>query len=174
MQLEQFTPTVSTSPEQIKESFLDWLTGYEAGTLEPDGPRLREEASARRSAASSASGGAAAKPKAELSEEEAAAKRSQKAAKAAATRAANKAAKAAKAAEAAPEAAPEAEPELGEDEEAVDEYMWMGDIGKGKKAYNRIDHGGKAYIYTTDGDYLGAWDEKAKTMDKTVKDLKEA
>jgi hypothetical protein len=171
-QLEQFTPTVSPSPEQIKEAFQDWLTAYEAGTLEPDGPRLREEASARRSAASSASGGKAAKPKAELSEEEAAAKRSQKAAKAAATRAANKAAKAA--AEAEPEAAPEAEAELGEDEEAVDEYMWMGDIGKGKKAYNRIDHGGKAYIYTTDGDYLGAWDEKAKTMDKTVKDLKEA
>jgi hypothetical protein len=167
-QLNQFSPTSAPSSDQIKEAFQDWLTAYEAGTLEPDGPRLREEASARRSAASSASGGAAAKPKAELSEEEAAAKRSQKAAKAAATRAANKAAKAAATAE--PAAAAEAEPA---GEEMVEEYEWMGDVGKGSKAYMRIDYGGKAYIYTADGDYLGVWDDKAKVMDRTVKDIKE-
>jgi len=162
-QLNQFSPTMAPSPDEIKEAFQDWLTAYEAGTLEPDGPRLREEASARRSAASSASGGKAAKPKTELSEEEAAAKRSQKAAKAAATRAANKAAK----------AATEPEPEAAASGETVDEYMWNGDIGKGKKAYARIDYGGLAYIYTADGDYLGAWDDKASKLDKTAKDIKE-
>ena len=168
-QLGQYSATASPTQAMIAEAFKDWLVAYESGTLMPDGPRLREEAASRRSAASSASGGSAA-PKAEISEEMAAAKRSQKAAKAAATRAANKAKKAAE-----PEPEPEAEAEADVTTDMVlEEYTWTGDIGKGEKAYERVDYLGKAYIYTADGDYLGVWDAAKKVMDKTVPDVKEA
>jgi hypothetical protein len=173
-QLGQYSATASPTAAMISEAFKDWVSAYEAGTLVTDGPRLREEAASRRSGASSASGGSAA-PKAEISEEMAAAKRSQKAAKAAATRAANKAKKAAEP-EPEPKAEPKAEPEAEADAAGnvvLEEYTWTGDIGKGSKEYGRVDYLGKAYIYTAGGDYLGVWDAAKKVMDKTVPDVKE-
>jgi len=122
------------------------------------------------SAASAAGGGSAAKPKAELTEEMAAAKRSQKAAKAAATRAANKAKKVEGFADM-PKAAAEPEPEG----ETVEQYEWAGDIGKGIKPYARIDYNGTSYIYTADGDtFLGELNPKTNAFKAGGHDIKNA
>ena len=104
------------------------------------------------------------KPKAELSEDEAAAKRAAKATKAAATRAANKAKKAEKPAEEAEEA---------EDSVVIETQEVTMDIGKGMKKYERIDYEGVTYIYTADGDnFLGEWNEATKKLNSAGKDIK--
>lgn len=56
-------------------------------------------------------------------------------------------------------------------EVALEAYEWKGNIGKGMKTYERIDHGGKAYIYTAESVYIGVFDEKAKKLDKSAKDI---
>ena len=165
----QLAPEIQPTEAQIMAAFDIFLEAHKAGTLTPDGPRIRAEKSARSSAASSAASGKAAKPKAELSEEEAAALKAQKAAKAAATRAANKAKKAAEEAAAAAAAAASAE----EEEAPLESYEWKGDIGKGVKAYERIDHDGVSYIYSADGDdFKGVWDEATKKLNPAGKDIK--
>jgi hypothetical protein len=156
----QLSATVEPTQAQVAEAFKNFL-------ISPPVPKTPDSGSA-----ASGGGGAAAKaPKAELSEEEAAAKRSQKAAKAAATRAANKAAKAA--AEAEPEAAAEAAPEAAPEAETVEEYEWEGDIGKGIKDYARIDYNDMSYIYTADGDtFLGEMNPKTNAFKKGGYDIK--
>jgi hypothetical protein len=88
--------------------------------------------------------------------------------------------KAAAAAEPAPEpiAVAEAADAVATTEESPELVLeakpWKGNIGKGQKNYERIDHDGKAYIYTTEGEYQGVWDEKAKKLDKKAKDISAA
>ena len=107
---------------------------------------------------------ASTKPKAELSEDEAAAKRAAKATKAAATRAANKAKKAEK---------PTEEAEEAEDGVVIETQEVTMDIGKGMKKYERIDYDGVTYIYTADGDnFLGEWNEATKKLNSAGKDIK--
>jgi colicin import membrane protein len=166
----QMSKELQPSADEIKEAFELMLTGA-AGV--PKGPAQREAKarrdSAKSSVASDGSGAKAGKPKAELSEEEAAAKRAAKAAKAAATRAANKAKKAEAEAE-----KPAVEAEVVNDTAEVihTEEVEM-DIGKGLKTYERIVYGGVTYIYTADGDnFLGTWDEAKKVLNKNGKDIK--
>jgi len=169
------------SPEPSEEDILEAFEEFLANPPEPKGPALRAAAAAKKAGSVASTGSkastASAAPsvaKAEPSEEE---KKAIRAQKAAATRAANKAkkaeAEAKPVAEAKAEPAPKAEPvAVAQDEEVVVEaYIWTGDIGKGEKAYERIDYEGRAYIYTTDSDYLGVWDEKAKKMDKSIPDI---
>jgi len=167
----KLTPEIQPTEAEIMAAFELFLEAHKTGTLTPDGPRIRAEKSARSSAASSAASGKAAKPKAELSEADAAALKAQKAAKAAATRAANKAKKTAEE-EAATKAAAEAE-EAEADDSPLEAYEWKGDIGKGVKAYERIDSKGVSYIYSADGDdFKGIWDEATKKLNPAGKDIK--
>jgi len=104
---------------------------------------------------------ASTKPKAELSEDEATAKRAAKASKAAATRAANKAKKTEKPTEEAEESV------------VIETQEVTMDIGKGMKKYERIDYEGVTYIYTADGDnFLGEWNEATKKLNTAGKDIK--
>ena len=149
----QLSAEVEPTEAQVAEAFKSFL-------ISPPVPKTPDSGSA-----ASGGGGAVAKaPKAELSDEEAAAKRSQKAAKAAATRAANKAKKVEGFAD-----MPKAEPES----DTVDEYAWTGDIGKGSKAYARIDYNGTSYIYTADGDtFIGELNPKTNAFTKGGHDIK--
>jgi hypothetical protein len=149
----QLSAEVEPTEAQVATAFKSFL-------ISPPVPKTPDSGSA-----ASGGGGAAAKaPKAELSEEEAAAKRAQKAAKAAATRAANKAKKVEGFAD-----MPKAEPES----DTVEEYAWTGDIGKGSKAYARIDYNGTSYIYTADGDtFIGELNPKTNAFTKGGHDIK--
>jgi hypothetical protein len=151
----QLSAEVEPTEAQVATAFKSFL-------ISPPVPKTPDSGSA----ASAAGGGSAAKPKAEMTEEMAAAKRSQKAAKAAATRAANKAKKVEGFADM-PKAAPEAEGET------VEQYEWVGDIGKGSKAYARIDYNGTGYIYTADGDtFIGELNPKTNAFTKGGHDIK--
>jgi hypothetical protein len=153
---------------QIKEAFELFQAG-EGGVAKGPAQRAAKASrdSAKSSVASDGSSAKAGKPKAEISDEEAAAKRASKAAKAAATRAANKAKKA----EA--EAEPEKPAEDDGEAEVIESEDVEIDIGKGVKPYERIIYGGVTYIYTADGDnFLGTWDAEKKILDKNGKDIK--
>jgi len=149
----QLSAEIKPTEAQIKAAFHSFLAS-------PPTPKTS-------SVASEGGGKAAAKPKAELTEEEAAAKRAQKAAKAKATREANKAKK----------ATPVAEPftDISEPEEAtaIETYEWCGDIGKGSKPYERIDYNGTSYLYTADGEtFVGEWNEMTKVLKRDGYDIK--
>ena len=150
----QLAPKVSPTEVQIKAAFASFL----ASPAEPKTASVASKASG--------AGSKASKPKAELTEEEAAAKRAQKAAKAKATREANKAKKA--------EAVVEPFTDMaGAEVTEIETYEWTGDVGKGVKAYERIDYNDKSYIYTADGDgFIGEWDEAMKTLNPTGYNIK--
>jgi hypothetical protein len=169
----QMSKELQPSADQVKEAFELFLSGENPA---PKGPAQREAKkmrdSAKSSVASEGSSAKAGKPKAEVSDEEAAAKRAAKAAKAAATRAANKAKKAAEAEAEVAEKPTEAEA-VGEEATVIETEEVEMDIGKGLKTYERIEHKGTIYIYTADGDnFLGTWDAEKKVLDKNGKDIK--
>ena len=150
----QLSAEVSPTDAQIKAAFASFLAF-------PAEPKTASVASK-----SSSAGSKAGKPKAELTEEEAAAKRAQKVAKAKATRDANKAKKAEQVVEPFTDMA---ESEVTE----IEAYEWTGDVGKGMKAYERIDYNNTSYLYTADGDgFIGTWDAATKTLNPTGYNIK--
>ena len=149
----QLSAEIKPTEAQIKAAFHSFLAS-------PPTPKTS-------SVASEGGGKAAAKPKAELSEEEAAAKRAQKAAKAKATREANKAKKAEVVVE------PFTDISAAEEVTSIEKYEWCGDIGKGTKPYERIDYNGTSYIYTADGEaFVGEWNDTTKILKRDGYDIK--
>ena len=146
--------------EDIEEA--DILEAYETYKSDPPAPKPKKASSASSVASEGSKASKSSKPKfADLSEEDQKAARSERAKKAAATRAANKAKK----------EAPVEAPKPASEEEVLEAKPWKGNIGKGSKDYERIDYKGLAYIYTTDSEYLGVWNEKTKKLDATVPDI---
>ena len=108
---------------------------------------------------------ASSKPKfSDLSDEEKASKRSAAAKKAAATRKANKAKKEEVVAEPEPEAESEAE-----SEEAIVEITETPRVAWKHKSKTYMKAGNK--LWTTDGEWVGVWDEKSKTIDAMIEEF---
>ena len=149
----QLSATITPTDAQVKAAFTSFIAS-------PPAPKSASVAS------DSSNKSKPSKPKAELTEEEASAKRIQKATKAAATREANKAKKAAAIVEPFTDM-PSAE------EESIETYNWPGDVGNGANIYERIDYNGSSYIYTEDGsDFVGEWNDVTKVLNPNVYNIK--
>lgn len=68
--------------------------------------------------------------------------------------------------------APEPEPESEAEAEEVKPEEWEHDFGDGSKAYERVVHEGKSYVYDiVTKEYLGAYNPKKNALDSSVPDI---